>query len=417
MEHTSYDMNAYKLHIINTDKFKTITVSVAFRRKIVKEEITIRNLIKELAINSSFNYPTERSLIIETERLYDLKLMTSNYRIGNDAIFTFKTRFLNEEYTEEGMNEESIRFFLDLIFNPRLDNEIDKCKKKVEKSIKSLSDNKVKYSLFKLLYSTGDMPYAYNSYGYIDELDKIEVDDIKKYYDSMLKDDLVDVYVVGNVNCEEIKNIFREYFKVTTFHKNNPSIIAPELNNVRKVLELSETEDVNQSQLTILYNINGLSDYERKYVLPVYGEMLGGSSNSILFEAVREKNSYAYYVNTIVKSYDNIMMIYAGIESGNSKNVRKIIDKCMKSISKGKVDEEKLEDAKKTIISSIKASLDNPIGIISNYYAKELVNSLDTEERIKMVSEVSSEDIIKVSKKISMHTVFVLEATDEKDND
>ena len=43
LEHTSYDMNAYKLHIINTDKFKTITVSVAFRRKIVKEEITIRN--------------------------------------------------------------------------------------------------------------------------------------------------------------------------------------------------------------------------------------------------------------------------------------------------------------------------------------------------------------------------------------
>ena len=74
LEHTSYDMNAYKLHIINTDKFKTITVSVAFRRKIVKEEITIRNLIKELVINSSFNYPTERSLIIETERLYDLKL-------------------------------------------------------------------------------------------------------------------------------------------------------------------------------------------------------------------------------------------------------------------------------------------------------------------------------------------------------
>ena len=62
-----------------------------------------------------------------------------------------------------------------------------------------------------MLFSTGDMPYAYNSYGYIDELDKIEVDDIKKYYDSMLKDDLVDVYVVGNVNCEEIKNILSGY--------------------------------------------------------------------------------------------------------------------------------------------------------------------------------------------------------------
>ena len=33
----------------------------------------------------------------------------------------------------------------------------------------------------KLLENTGDMPYAYNSYGYIDDLDKISDDDIKKY--------------------------------------------------------------------------------------------------------------------------------------------------------------------------------------------------------------------------------------------
>ena len=115
MKYTKYNMNAYNLHIINTDKFKTITVSVAFRRKMVKEEITIRNLLKELLINSSYNYPTERSLIIETEKLYDLKLLSSNYRIGNYAILSMKTRFLNEKYTEEGMNEESIKFLLDII--------------------------------------------------------------------------------------------------------------------------------------------------------------------------------------------------------------------------------------------------------------------------------------------------------------
>ena len=96
MDYNCYDMNAYKLHIIKTKKFKTITVGIAFRRKILKEEITIRNLLKDLIINSSYNYPTEKSLIIETEKLYDLKLIAANYRIGNDTILTFKTRFLNE---------------------------------------------------------------------------------------------------------------------------------------------------------------------------------------------------------------------------------------------------------------------------------------------------------------------------------
>ena len=76
MEYIKNDMNAYNLHIIKTDRFKTVTVSVVFRRKINKEEITMRNLLKELLINSSYNYPTERSLIIETEKLYDLKLLS-----------------------------------------------------------------------------------------------------------------------------------------------------------------------------------------------------------------------------------------------------------------------------------------------------------------------------------------------------
>ncbi|MBQ8219447.1 MAG: insulinase family protein [Bacilli bacterium] len=416
MVYNCYDMNAYNLHIIKTDKFKTITVEIAFRRKIKKEEITIRNLLKELIINSSYNYPTEKKLIIETEKLYDLKLLTSNYRIGNSTIFSLKSRFLNEKYTEEGMNKESIRFLLDILFNPRLDNEVDKCKKRLEKSINSLSDNKVKYSLFKLLEHTGNMPYSYNSYGYLDDLEKITHEDILAYYNDMIRNDIIDVFVVGEVSDKEIKEIFKEYFKVTTYHKQKIDIITKELSNVRKIKEYNEKDNVNQTQLAILYNVKGLTDRERKYVFPVYGEMLGGSSNSILFENVRGKNSYAYYVNSIVKSYDNIMMVYSGIDGNNTNDVKKIIDKSLKEINKGKIDKDKFESAKKTIISGIKASLDNPMGIINNYYAKMLVNSDDIDVRIENVNNVSINEIISLSKKISMYSYFVLEASNEEDN-
>ena len=416
MKYTSYDMNAYKLHIINTDKFKTVTVGVAFRRKIVKEEITIRNLLKELMINATEDYPNERSLIMATENLYDLKLLASNYRVGNYTILSFKTRFLNEKYTEEGMNKESIKFLIDMIFKPKLDIDIDKCKKKIEKSILSLKDSKIKYSLFKLLETTDNMPYSYNSYGYIDDLNKIKLEDIKNYYESIIKDDIVSIYVVGDVDHVEIKNIFREYFKLTTFHRQEENLIVKELPSVKKMLEYREKDNVNQTQLAILCDIKGLSDNERKYVLPVYSEMLGGSSNSILFDDVREKNSYAYYVNALAKPYDNILMIYAGIENGNEKNVIKIINKSLKNISKDNFIDDKFNSAKETIISGIMASLDNPIGIINSYYAKELVNSLDAEERIEKIKQVSREDIVNVSKKVSINRMFILEGDNEEDN-
>ena len=417
MDYICYNMNAYNLHIINTDKFKTITIDVSFRRKIKKEEITIRNLLKELIVNSSCNYPTEKSLIIQTEKLYDLKLLSSSYRIGNYSILSFKTRFLNEKYTEEGMNEESIKFLLDLIFKPRLDNDVQKCKKKIEKSILSINDNKIKYALLKLLETTEDMSYSYNNYGYKEDLDKITIDDIKKYYDSVIADDIVDVFVVGSVDGNEIKQIFKEYFKVSTFHKCDLSLLVSELPKNRKIKEFRENDNVNQTQLAMLCGFHGVTDYERKYVIPVYGELLGGSSNSILFDTVREKNSYAYYVNALVKPYDNIMMIYSGIEEGNNKAVVKLIEKSLSGISKGKFDVEKLESSKKTLISAIESSLDNPVSIINNYYAKVLVDALDVNEKIENIKKVSKEDIIVVSKKISINTLFLLEASDEENND
>ena len=418
MNYTKYDMNAYNLHIIKTSKFKTISVGVAFRRKLVKEEITIRNLLKELMLNATHNYPTEKSLVIATENLYDLKLMSSNYRIGNYAIMTFRTRFLNEKFTESGMNCESIKFFLDVIFNPKLDenNDLLKCKRKIEKSILSLKDNKIRYAMTRLLETTGDMPYSYNNYGYLDDLEKITIDKVNDYYNSIIKDDIIDVYVVGDVDEAAIKAIFRENFKVTTFHKQEVNLIAPELDNLKKVKEIKESDSVNQTQLAILFNIHNLSDRERKYVLPVYNEMLGGTANSLLFDAVREKNSYAYYVNSIVKSYDNFLIVYAGIGKGNEKNVLKIIDKTLKDVASGRILEDKFNSAKETIISAIKASVDTPMGIISNYYAMTLVNSPDVAERIQNMQSVTMDEITKVVKKISMHTIYIFDGNDEKNN-
>ena len=259
------------------------------------------------------------------------------------------------------------------------------------------------------------MPYSYNSYGYMDDLNKIKDNDILKYYDSVINDDIVDIFVVGDVDDLEIKRIFKEYFKAKTFHKSDLSLVVPELSSVRKVKELRERDNVNQTQLTMLYRLTDITDYERKYVLPIYGELIGGSANSILFDTVREKNSYAYYVNALVKPYDNIMMIYSGIGNGNEKEVIKLIEKSLVNVSRGKFDKEKLESSKKTFISALQSSLDNPVSIINNYYAKVLVDALDLEEKIENIKKVSVQDIISVSKKVDLNTIFLLEASNEED--
>lgn len=416
MEYICYNMNAYNLHIVNTKKFKTITVDICFREKINKDEITLRNLLKEIMVNASYDYPSERELIKATEELYDLKLLTSTYRIGNYNFLSMKIRFLNEKYTEKGMNYASIKLLLDLIFKPKLDADFEKCKNKIEKSILSLNDNKVKYAISKLLESTKDMPYSYNFYGNIEDLNKITIEDIKKCYENLLTNDIIDIFVVGEVNPEEIKNIFKENFKVKTFHKVDNKVIVKELTPRTKTNIIREQDDINQIQLTILCSLNSITEYERKYVSLVYSEMLGGSANSILFDTVREKNSYAYYVNSIIKPYDNNMIIYSGIHEDNEKEVIKLIKKCLKDITKGKFNDEIFLSSKNTIISSLKASLDNPIGIINNCLSNILVSSPTIEEKIKIIEKITKEEVINFSKKITMHTIYILEGSNEENN-
>ena len=105
MNYEQINMGSYNLHIIKTKKFKTITVEVNFRRKLKKEEITIRNILKSVLLSTNNTFKKELDLIRETENLYDLKLISSNMRIGNYSNLSFKVRFLNETYTEESKKE------------------------------------------------------------------------------------------------------------------------------------------------------------------------------------------------------------------------------------------------------------------------------------------------------------------------
>ena len=383
------NMGGYNLHLIKTKKFKTITIDVDFYNNIKKEEITKRNLLKMVLLDSSNNYRTEKELIVESENLYDIKVSSGISRIGNFSNLSFQTKFLNEKYTEKNMNKESIIFFLDLIFNPYVNDNmfvsIDKQKNRLRQDILSIKDNKIKYSALKLMEKMKNKPYSYNTFGYIEDIDDINGKVLYEYYKKVLREDKIDIFVLGDFQSNDIKEIFKEYFKIDTFN-------------------------VNQAQLLVLCSLNNLTDYERKYVIKLYSELLGGSSSSVLFNTVREKSGYCYYINSSVKAYDNILVINSGVESQNIDKCIKLIKKCLKDISSGKFSDDDMMSVKNTVISAIKSNRDNPISIINTYFSKVLVGSGSDEERIEGFNKVTKEDIIKVSKKVSFHTILTLEA-------
>ena len=96
MQYINKDLGSFNLHMINTDRFKTITISVLFHTPIIKEEITKRNILSDILLQSSKNYESKRSLTIKAEELYACDISTNNQRIGNYIFTGFNLQVLTE---------------------------------------------------------------------------------------------------------------------------------------------------------------------------------------------------------------------------------------------------------------------------------------------------------------------------------
>ena len=232
----------------------------------------------------------------------------------------------------------------------------------------------------------------------------------------MLTNDLVDILVVGEVDSERIREYFTNNFKVNTYKKVKNDILLPNILPRKKVKKIIEKDNVNQSKLAIGLRISNMTDYERKYVLRVYNEILGGGGNSMLFNTIREKHSLAYYINSFSQFYDNIAIIYAGVNSSKINMAIKLIKDTLNKMGKGIFSDEDLNNAIQTIISAIEVSEDSNTGIINNYYAQSLVNADNLDIKIKKYSNITKEDVVNIAKKIKMDTIYILEG-DINEND
>lgn len=416
MKYNRYEIGPYNIHIIKTDKFKKNVISVNFKRKVKKEELTIRNLLSTILVKSTNNYKSERDIFIKSEDLYNA-FYDSNVSIsGNYSILNFELAFLNPKYTEEGMLNESLNFLFEMLFNPNISsNQFDEqafilSKNEVLDSINSLEESPKVLAIKKLYENMDkDSPFAYDANGYIEDLEKITSKELYKYYKSVLKSDNIDIFVIGDFNENQIKNLIIKNFQVNTIKRQSGThyLKHKKLRNKIKVAKL--TKELNQSILTIGFKLTGLTDFEKQYVMKVYNYILGGGADSKLFKTVREKNGMCYAISSSVKLAFNIMTITSGISAKDFKKAVFLIKQELKNMEKGKFTDNEIEEAKAIYKSSFSSLLDSPDNIIGMYRAKEYLGLDLIDTRLKEIDKVDKQMIIKLAKKINIDTIFLLE--------
>ena len=416
MEYIKKDLGSYKLHLIKTDKFKSITVKVSFHRVIKKNEITIRNILSDMFMQSSKKYNSKRELTIKAQDLYAAGLRTTNSRLGNYINTDFYLTVLNDKYTEDGNFASSLEFLSEIIFNPDVEDgkfneeKLDIVKSTCRSALNSIKEDASNYSLIRMAEAFGEgEPISYRMMGYLEDLDNITGTSLYEFYLDMIKNDFVDIFVIGDVDIKEATDLIKMYFKFDILKKLKMPFMVDEKKPRRSKLVFNEKIDSTQSKLAIGCRINGLSEYERNYPLTLFNVIFGGCSDSKLFKEVREENSLCYTIYSITNKLDNVLLIRAGIDKENYKKTVSLIEKNLKDMCNGKFDETDILMAKEYYNTALEEIEDSQSKIINNYLMMELINTDDIDVKREKMSKVTKSEIVKVAKKVTIDTIFCLE--------
>lgn len=409
----------YKLHLIKTNKFKTILVKVVFWNELKKEELTLRNMLIKNLLFSSAKYNTLRKMAIKKDELFSVDLYSRTYRRGGQILSEINLSSLSEEYLEKDGLQESLKFLFEIINNPNVkDGKFEEESfqinyDKLKSAIQNEKEDPMYYSYTKFKEMIDkNQKYGPSILGTLEDLEKITPETLYEYYKKFLTSNQIDIYIVGNFNEEKVTKIIE---KESKFKSINLKKVKINKGYKKKYTIKEEQSKFNQSKIILGGSIDKLTNHEKLYAGIVYNIILGNSPTSKLFKNVREKKSFAYNISSSINRLDGLFFIYAGISLKNEQQAKQEIYKQMNRMKEGKFTNQEIKNAKQVILSIIK-EVDEYQGSILDHYMNYLYFENDKLSKQKEeINKVTKEDVIRVANKINIDTVYLLkEQANEK---
>ncbi len=416
MEYKLYHRDTYDVHTIKTDKFRSCRMEVIFRHEFKKEDVAIDNVLTDFLTLTSKIYPKRKDLVLKLEDLYGAFFYSSRERIGEMISNHFMIEFLNPEFCDaKNYLEEVIKLPLEMLLNPNFSNaEADSETLKVTKNqliaeVKSELEDASYYSSREAMKKTfPHNPSALAKIEDISEISLINGSDVYNYYQKFINESLCDIYVMGNLEMDEVVNIIDKNITLDTIKSDNLNYFVTTKPKT-KITNFSENGNFLQTRLVVVGSIYPTISNDMLYAYQVFLTILGGLGLSSKLQLyLREKNSLCYGVSLRSNRCDGVFNIYAGIEEKNIRKAINLIKKALKEMQEGVFTEEEITNAKNMIIAGSKMNEDSEERIITSYYLHDILGTDLVFEREKKIRKVTKEEIVRVSNLFKIASCYVL---------
>lgn len=415
MDYKKIECSEYNIHIIKNKSFHTIDFRIYFTSNVSLENITYFNFLVSIMTYATQKYDSKEKLIKKCQDLYSLYPTASLNRNGNLLTCKFGISTVNSKYIPSDNLYDNILLLKEVILNPLVNNNAFNEKyfnitmQELVNETKTIPEEPRLLANLKLLELVNrDNGNIFSTYCNLDILNKMTRKSLYQKYLELIKNSKIDIFISGNIkNTDKIVKFIQDnYVFNNKYSKLNKWLITHDKHN--KIITKEDSGHYTQSKISIGYKFYNLNDYENRYVGFVFNNLVGGGANSLLMRYIREEKSLCYYINSFYNRLDNILIVFSGINKKNYEEVIKLQKEVFKNVSEGKFTKNDLQEAKEELLFELSNVYENNRNIIEYNYGRSMFNSDDIDTKIKMIKKVSKEDIIKLSKKIELDSIFFL---------
>lgn len=405
------------IHYIDMKKLKTNVVGVYIRRPLSNDEASKNAVLSYVLKNGCMKFPSSLKLTKHLQSLYGASLNSGVLKNGDNQIIFFDAETISDKYApdNEKLTNELLDLLLNVVFKPLCENSkfdskiVNREKQTVSNRIDSLINDKRTYAQLRCTEEVckGDA-YAITKFGSKDDVNKINEENLYSHYESIISSSQIDIFICGDANINEAESVIKNFIKNINFNKADIPVTSVIKEN-STVNHITDKLDVTQGKISIGFTtgINAKSpDYP---ALAVANSIFGSGTHSKLFNNVREKLSLAYYASSSLNKYKGLMFVDAGIEFENFEKAYNETISQLNALKNGEISNEELAFSKSTIINALNSYYDDQRYM--QMYALDCLYlgvTFNIEKYKKDIENVSIDDVLRVSSKISENTVYFL---------
>lgn len=406
------------LSVWRTPKFKTNLVEVVLRQPLEEGRVAANALLPFVLRRGTRKHPTSLAMARFLEELYGADLSVDVAKIGESHNLRFHVEVAADQFLpgEQDLFRKGLGLLREVLLEPRAEGAsfhppyVEQERENLRRAIEGLINNKRQYAVVRLIEEMfRGRPYGLYKYGRVEELERLDAENLYQHYQELLATSPVEIFVVGDLDPGQVGRWVEEELPLnpSRLQPVPPARSEPAFVDGRTV---REEQEVQQGVLVMGWKAGASYADENFEAMLAANGLLGAFPHSKLFVNVREKASLAYFAFSRYEASQGFVYASAGINVENYQRSRAIIEEQVAAVQRGDFTADELAKCRASLISSYRAMQDSGSRMID----ASLVGLANGRPRnpegiIQRLEELEPGAIQEAARTLELSTVYFLE--------